>query len=110
MEIKLFNHRDHDVEFRVGIYLYHGLFRPYLDYLSNKASIEFFQGTRQLIGANYTYGILIGETQMDGMTIPYNAPDLGNEPLFYIDMTSTAEGINKGTKGLAKDAFDSTFW
>ena len=47
---------------------------------------------------------------MEGLTIPYNAPDLGNEPLFYIDMTSTADGVNKGTKGLAKDAFDSTFW
>ena len=42
--------------------------------------------------------------------MPYNVPDLGNEPLFYIDMSSTAEGVNPGTKGLEKDIFDGTFW
>ena len=47
---------------------------------------------------------------MAGVTIPYNAPDLGNEPLFYIDMTSTAEGVNIGTRGLDKDIYDTTFW
>jgi hypothetical protein len=46
LELKLFNIQDFDVEFRVGIYLYHGLFRPYLSYLANKVSIEFFQANR----------------------------------------------------------------
>mmetsp|Transcript_135 Transcript_135/g.112 ORF Transcript_135/g.112 Transcript_135/m.112 type:complete len:146 (-) Transcript_135:3638-4075(-) len=35
LELKLFNHQAYDVEFRVGVYLYHGLFRPYLNNLQN---------------------------------------------------------------------------
>ena len=62
------------------------------------------------MGTSHTYGVLISELQMAGVTIPYNAPDLGNAPLFYIDMTSTAEGVNVGTRGLDKDIYDSTFW
>jgi hypothetical protein len=61
LELRLFNYRDHEVTFRVGIYLFHGLFRPYLDYLANKVSIEFFRANRQLMGTDRTYGILISE-------------------------------------------------
>jgi len=42
------------------------------------------------MGKDWTYGMLINDVMMEGVTIPYNAPDVGNEPLFYIDMTSTA--------------------
>jgi hypothetical protein len=110
LELKLFNFRNTTVQFRVGIYLYHGLFRPYLDYLDNKLSIEFYRANRQLMGTDHTYGVLISEAQMAGVTIPYNAPDLGNEPLFYIDMTSTAPGVNHRRKHLKKDVYDGTFW
>lgn len=27
-----------------------------------------------------------------------------------MDMTSTAEGVNKGTKGMKGDPYDGTFW
>jgi len=110
LELKLFNHQDFESEFRVGIYLFHGLFRPYLDYLANKVSLEFYRANRQLIGTDHTWAVLISESQMAGVTIPYNCPDLGNEPLFYIDMTSTAEGVNIGPRGLEKDVYDSTYW
>ena len=62
------------------------------------------------MGTDRTYGILISEAQIAGVTMPYNTPDIGNEPLFYIDMTSTAEGVNPQPKELDKDVFDSTFW
>jgi len=106
----MFNFREHPVTFRVGVYLFHGLFRPYLDYLANKASIEFYRANRQLMGTDRTFGILVSEAQIAGVTMPYNTPDVGNEPLFYIDMTSTAEGVNPRPKELDKDVFDSTFW
>ena len=34
MDLRLFNFKPYDVTFRVGIYLFHGLYRPYLDYLA----------------------------------------------------------------------------
>jgi len=110
LELKLFNPRKGAIEFSVGVYLYHGLFRPYLDYLANKVSIEFYHANRQRMGTPKTWAVLISAQQMVGVTMPYNVPDLGNEPLFYIDMSSTAEGVNPGTKGLEKDIFDGTFW
>jgi len=110
LELRLFNFRERPVQFRVGIYLFHGLFRPYLDYLANKVSIEFYRARRQRMGTARTFGILIAQRQMSGVTMPYNAPDVGNEPLFYIDMTSTAEGVNPQPKGYDKDVFDATFW
>lgn len=61
LELKLFNHQEYEVEFRVAIYLYHGLFMPYLDYLRNKMTVEFFRAQRQLRGETYTHGILIAE-------------------------------------------------
>jgi hypothetical protein len=61
LELKLFNHQDFESEFRVGIYLFHGLFRPYLDYLANKVSVEFYRANRQLIGTDHTWAILISE-------------------------------------------------
>jgi hypothetical protein len=42
--------------------------------------------------------------------MPYNAPDDGSEPAFYIDMTSTEKGVNLISKGLSKDVYDSTYW
>ena len=94
----------------MGIYLYHGLFRPYLDLLEGKAKIEFYRAARQRIGTDRTYGVLVAERQVAGVTLPYNTPDLGSEPLFYIDMVSTAEGVNPTPKGLDKDVYDSTYW
>lgn len=46
LELKLFNHNDYDVEFRLLIYLYHGLFRPYLIYLEDKVGMVFFRANR----------------------------------------------------------------
>ena len=38
-------------------------------------------------------------------------PNLGAEPLFYIDMTSLAkDGVNKPSKYFKNDVFDATFW
>ena len=48
--------------------------------------------------------------------MPYNIPDLGNEPLFYIEMTSTKAGgtgvnrVNKLPKGYSADPNDELFW
>ena len=61
LELKIFNHKGVTVEFSVGIYLYHGLFRPYLDYLANKVSVEFYHAKRQRIGTAKTWAVLISE-------------------------------------------------
>lgn len=43
--------------------------------------------------------------------LPYNMPNVGAEPLFYIDMTSEEkDGVNKPSKYLKNDVFDTTFW
>jgi len=38
---------------------------------------------------NKTYGILISEFYLEGITIPYNSPDVISDPDFFIDMTAT---------------------
>jgi hypothetical protein len=61
LELKLFNHQDYEVEFRLVIYLYHGLFRPYLNYLEDKVTIVFFKANRQRLGTDWTFGVLVAE-------------------------------------------------
>lgn len=61
LELKIFNHKAVTIEFSVGIYLYHGLFRPYLDYLANKVSVEFYHAKRQRMGTAKTWAVLISE-------------------------------------------------
>ena len=59
---------------------------------------------------NETNGILVSEAQLEGITIPYNTPDVGLEPEFYLDMTAKGEGVTPVRKLLDRDQFDSTFW
>jgi hypothetical protein len=47
---------------------------------------------------------------MEGITMPYNTPDIGDEPYLYLDMTAYGEGVNPVRKALDKDIFDNTFW
>ena len=46
MEIRVFNWDSEDVEFKVAIYLYHGLFQPYLEVLKNKVNVVFYNANR----------------------------------------------------------------
>jgi len=45
--IRVFNWGPVDQEFQVGLYLFHGLFIPYLELLSDKVWIEMYQAERQ---------------------------------------------------------------
>ena len=73
---------------------YHALFQPYLYYLQNTVNIYFLNANRQLMYTNDTFGIIINDVLLSSITMPYNAPDYGNEPSFYIDMTATGPDIN----------------
>lgn len=46
LEIRVFNWREFDIEFKVAIYLYHGLFQPYLRLLRNKVNVVFYNANR----------------------------------------------------------------
>jgi hypothetical protein len=46
LEIRVFNWREYDIEFKVAIYLYHGLFQPYLSLLRNKVNVVFYNANR----------------------------------------------------------------
>jgi hypothetical protein len=59
---------------------------------------------------NHTFGFLVAEVQLDSITMPYNTPDVGAEPDFYIDFTAVGADVNPKRKPLDKDVFDSTFW
>ena len=62
------------------------------------------------MNTNYTYGFLISETILEGITLPYNTPDVFEEPNLYLDMTAYSDEINPTSKNLEKDVFDNTFW
>ena len=42
--------------------------------------------------------------------MPYNTPDVGEEPDLYLDFTAFGEGVNPIKKNLDKDVYDNTFW
>jgi hypothetical protein len=46
---------------------------------------------------------------LEGFTIPYNAPDYGNDPSLWLDFVST-DNVNPTTKRTDKDIFDTTYW
>lgn len=46
VEIRILNWREYDVKFKVAIYLYQGLFQPYLSLLKNKVSVVFYNANR----------------------------------------------------------------
>ena len=110
LEVRVFNWQTYDILFKVGIDLYHGLFQPYLKYLKDKVQIQFYNAHRQQMFQNYTYGLIIAEQQIEGITIPYNTPDVGSEPEFVLDMTATGQDINPVRQNYDTDPFDSTFW
>ena len=108
--IRVFNWTPEDQTFKVGLNLFHGLFVPRLEDLAEQVWIELYQSERQTRFTNYTHGAIIGEVLLDGKTIPYNAPDKGNDPNLWLDFVSTGPGINPTTKNLDKDAHDLTYW
>ena len=68
-------------------------------------TIYFYNANREQMFTNFTNGILIDDTQLNGITIPYNAPNIGNLPPFYLDMTATGPGINPIRKNIETDVF-----
>lgn len=89
LQIRIFNWTENDQIFKVALYLYHALFIPYLEILSDKMWIELYNAERQTRGTNMTHGVIITESQMDGVTLPYNTPDFGNDPKLWLDFVST---------------------
>jgi len=94
--------------FKFEIYLLHGLFSPYKEYLRNKVSVFLYYSKRATTGKGYSYGFLISETFLDGITIPYNAPDVENDQSFFLDMTADLGAPSQ--RGYDKDVHDSTYW
>ena len=61
LKIRIFNWKEYDQVFKVCLYLYHALFIPYLEILSDKMVIEIYNAERQKIHTNYTFGVIINE-------------------------------------------------
>ena len=110
MVLRVFNWTPVPQTFKVGLNLFHGLFVPVLKELSDRVKIEIMQSERQQRGTDFSHAAIIGEVLLEGVTMPYNAPDWGNDPDLWIDFVSTGPGINPTTKNLDKDQFDSTYW
>lgn len=70
----------------------------------------FYNANRQLMYTNKTFAFLVSKSTSEGITLPYNMPDWGNEPDFYLDMTATGDTINPVRKNIEKDVYDSTYW
>ena len=136
LKIRVFNWMATDQEFQVGLHLFHGLFVPFLEDLSDKVWIEVYRAERQTRFTDRTHAAVIGEVLLEGKTMPYNSPDYGNDPRLWLDFVATDEDcslgpageagtvvfgtppedaasacyVNPTTKNLDKDAFDSTYW
>jgi hypothetical protein len=108
--IRVFNFLPEDQTFYVGIHLFHGLFVPYLEILSSKVWIELSAAERQTRGTNHTYGFIINEVQMEGVTMPYNSVDYGEDPKLWLDFVAIGDKVNPTHKDMDKDAFDNTYW
>ena len=108
--LRVFNWTPEPQNFFVGLQLYHGLFVPSLEDLSDRVKIEIMQSERQTRGTDFTHAAVIGEVLLEGITMPYNSPDWGNDPDLWIDFVSKGPNINPTTKGLDKDQFDLTYW
>ncbi len=46
LEIRILNWQNIDIEFKIAIYLYHGLFEPYLSLLKDKVNVVFYNANR----------------------------------------------------------------
>ncbi len=59
-----------------------------------------------------TWGVMVSRQTSTsiGITLPYNMPDWGSEPNFYLDMTASDSTINPVRKAIDKDVYDSTYW
>ena len=74
--------------FQIGFHLYHGLFVPYLELLSDKVWIELKRSERQASEPDRTYAAVIGEVLLEGKTMPYNSVDYGVEPNLWLDFVA----------------------
>lgn len=108
LEIRVHNMNPESKKVKFGIYLLHGLFRPYKEYLRNKVSVFLYYSKRANVETGTTFGFLISETFLSGITIPYNAPDVANDQTFFLDMTAKI-GL-PAQRGYDKDVYDSTYW
>mmetsp|Transcript_20912 Transcript_20912/g.20644 ORF Transcript_20912/g.20644 Transcript_20912/m.20644 type:complete len:259 (-) Transcript_20912:388-1164(-) len=108
LEIRVHNMNSEKKTFKFGIYLLHGLFKPYKEFLRNKVSIFMYYSTRSNVKAKTTFGFLISSTFLNDITIPYNAPDVTADQTFFLDMTASIGLLP--TRGYDKDVYDSTYW
>ena len=78
--------------------------------MKEKVNIVYYNANRQLLYTNKTFAAVVSTTTSLGVTLPYNMPNWGEEPEFYLDMTSRGDDINPVRKKIDKDVFDSTYW
>jgi hypothetical protein len=60
--------------------------------------------------SNVTWAMFVSKSITEGITLPYNMPDWGKEPDFYVDMTARGSDINPVRRPIDKDVYDSTYW
>ena len=108
LSIRVHNMRNQAQVFTFGISLLHGLFSPYKTYLQNKAFVFIYYSMREVVGEQVNFAFLISSASLSGITVPYNAPNVGGDQSFFLDMTAPIGLLP--SRGYTKDVFDSTYW
>jgi len=57
-----------------------------------------------------SHATVLSESKLEGITMPYNTPDFGDEPNLWLDFTSREGKVNPGGRNYNKDVYDQTFW
>lgn len=71
-------------------------------------SVFIYRSTRSEIDQKKVFAILISSTILETVIVPYNAPDIENPKILYLDMTEPV-GLPPD-RMLDKDVYDATFW
>ena len=108
LQIRIHNMKNVDQVFTFSIDLLHGLFEPYRESFLEKVNVYLYRSDRAKLNSDNTYGFIISSTFLEGITIPYNAPDVEEDPNLFLDMTASLGLPPK--RNYDKDVYDTTYW
>ena len=108
LEIRIHNMKNIDQNFTFSIKLLHGLFEPFRENFTQKVAVFLYRSDRAKLNSDNTYGFIISSTFLEGIKIPYNAPDVENDQSLFLDMTAKLGLLP--TRSYNKDVYDTTYW
>ena len=108
LEIRVHNMQNQVQVLTFSIELLHGFFSSYKIYMKNKAFVFIYYVKREIVGENVNFAFIISSTFLNGITISYNAPNVGNDQSFFMEITAQIGLLP--SRGYTKDVIDSTYW